>query len=277
MMNRNSYLGLKIVVQFLACICAVLSGCTRESPPAAITQPVKPRAVNVAAAADLKFALDEILARFGKTHPDVSVKVTYGSSGNFFSQLSNRAPFDIFLSADLAYSHKLVEQGLASKDDEFQYAIGRIVVWVPKESKLDVNTLGIQALVDPAVTRIAIANPEHAPYGRAAEAAMKKFGVYERAKEHFVLGENVAQAIQFVQTGSADIGVVALSLAIAPNIQDQGRYWEVPVESYPRMDQGGVILSAAHDVQAAKELRDFVVGPEGKAVLKQFGFFMPGE
>jgi molybdate transport system substrate-binding protein len=233
--------------------------------------------VSVAAASDLKFALDDIITAFSHEHTDTTVKVTYGSSGNFFAQLSNKAPFDMFFSADMSYPQKLVEQGLASQETLFLYAVGRIVVWVPTSSVLNLEKLGIQAVVDPTVRKIAIANPQHAPYGRAAEAAMKKLGVYEQAQSRLVLGENIAQTAQFIETGAADIGIIALSLAIAPAMRDKGRYWEVPIEAYPRMDQGGVTLSWAKDFEAATRLRAFVTGTSGRALLKRYGFFLPGE
>lgn len=233
------------------------------------------RVVTVAAAADLKFALEEINRAFTNAHPAIVIRVTYGSSGNFFAQLSNKAPFDLFLSADMEYPRKLVEQGLAIKDSMFQYAIGRIVVWVPKDSKLDLDKLGMQALLDPAVRKIAIANPKHAPYGQAAEAAMRKLAVYDQAKDRLVLGENIVQTAQYVESGAADIGIIALSLARAPAMSEKGRYWEVPPESYPIMKQGGVILSGAVDVPAATALRDFLVGEKGRGILNKYGFSVP--
>jgi molybdate transport system substrate-binding protein len=235
------------------------------------------RVIRVAAAADLKFALDEMTAAFRTQHPDITVQVSYGSSGNFFAQLANRAPFDIFFSADVDYPRQLVAQGFATKDTEFLYAVGRLVVWVPRASRLDLERLGIHALADPAVRKIAIANPKHAPYGRAAEAAMKTLGIYEAVQERLVYGENIAQTAQFVQTGAADIGVIALSLAVAPALKAEGRYWEVPLESYPRIEQGGVILAWALDRAAAHAFRAFVVEAQGRAILQRYGFLLPGE
>jgi molybdate transport system substrate-binding protein len=161
------------------------------------------------------------------------------------------------------------------KDTEFLYAVGRLVVWVPRTSALDLARLGIHALADPSIRKIAIANPKHAPYGRAAEGAMKSLGVYETVRERLVFGENIAQTAQFVQTGAADIGIIALSLAIAPALKDEGQYWEVPLDSYPRIEQGGVIVSWATDVEAAQAVRAFVLGAEGRAILHQYGFFLP--
>jgi molybdate transport system substrate-binding protein len=235
------------------------------------------REVSVAAAADLKFALDEVISAFERDHPDVHVSVTYGASGNFFAQLSNRAPFDVFFSADVEYPRKLIEQGLADKDSEFTYAVGHLVVWVRKESPLDVEKLGVRVLLDPAVRKVAIANPRHAPYGRAAEAALKSLGVYDKVQDRLVLGENVAQAAQFAETGSADAGVFALSLALAPALRDKGRWWEVPPDAYPRLDQGGVILSWVKDKPAAEALCADVKGEEGRTILRRYGFRRPGE
>jgi molybdate transport system substrate-binding protein len=127
------------------------------------------------------------------------------------------------------------------------------------------------------VRRIAIANPQHAPYGRAAEAALRRLGVYDAVKEKLVFGENVAQAAQFVQSGAADAGIIALALAVAPALADEGRYFELPLDAYPRMDQGGIVLDRARDPEAARAFREFVLGSQGRAILKRFGFFLPGK
>jgi molybdate transport system substrate-binding protein len=254
----------------LAVVITTLAGCGRGPTPAE-----EKRELRVAAAADLKFALDDLLADFHAQHPDIRVEVSYGASGNFFAQLCNKAPFDLFFSADVEYPRRLIEKGLAAKDDEFLYAVGHLAVWVPQESPLDLERQGMCALLDPSVRKVAIANPRHAPYGRAAEAALKKLGVYDEIKAKIVQGENVAQAAQFVETGSADAGVIALSLALSPPLRKKGRHWEVPLDAYPRLEQGGIILSWAQDRPAAEALRDFVGGPGGKAVLKRYGFFLP--
>jgi len=231
--------------------------------------------VTVAAAADLKFALDELTAEFHTNQPDISVKITYGSSGSFYTQLQNQAPFDIFFSADVAYPRKLAAAGLALDTNVFLYAVGRIVVWVPKASPVDIEKLGIQSLFAPSVQKIAIANPKHAPYGVAAMAAMKSLGVYDQAEPKLVFGENVAQTVQFVESGAADIGVIALSLAVAPQMRAAGRYWEIPLAAYPKMEQGGIILNWTKEAEAARAFRDFVLGQHGRAVLKRNGFFLP--
>ena len=229
----------------------------------------------VAAAADLKFALDEIVADFQKEHTNATVKITYGSSGNFFAQIENGAPFDLFLSADVNYPQRLIERKLASEDGLFRYAIGRVVLWVRNESSLDVTKRGAEALLDPSVRKIAIANPEHAPYGRAAIAALRSLGVYDKIADKFVMGENISQTAQFVQGGAADAGLIALSLARSPKMKDAGRYWEVPADAYPKLEQGGVILSRSRAPELARALRDLLTSAHGKEILRRYGFVIP--
>jgi molybdate transport system substrate-binding protein len=214
-----------------------------------------------------------LITRFGRAH-DVDVTVSYGSSGTFYAQLLNRAPFDLFLSADVAYPNQLAARGLTVPQSEFTYAIGRLVVWAPAASPLDVEHEGLQVLTRSSIAHIAIANAEHAPYGRAAVAAMQTAGVYEGARTRLVLGENVAQAMQFVQSGAADVGIVALSLALGANAK--GRQFEIPAGTYPRLDQGGTILQWAADVDAARALRGFLLSVDGQVILEQSGFSRPG-
>ena len=229
--------------------------------------------IAIAAAADLNFAFKEIVAEFEKKTGN-TVKLSLGSSGNFFAQISNGAPFDLFFSADISYPKKLEEAGLAEPGTLYMYAVGRIVVWVPKGSQIDVGSLGMKALQHPSVKKIAIANPKHAPYGRAAAAAMEHFKVYDAVRDKFVLGENISQTAQFIHTGGADIGIIALSLAVAPAMRETGTYWEVPLEAYPRLEQGTVVLKTAKDPKAAQAFLDYLKSPEGAAVLKRYGFFL---
>lgn len=233
--------------------------------------------IRIAAASDLKFALDEVIQEFHRMHPETKVQATFGSSGTLFAQLTNQAPFDLFLSADLKYPHQLIELDHALADTEFQYAVGHIVVWVPLKSELDIEKLGIQAVTDPKVKKIAIANPKTAPYGRAAEAALKKLGVYDQIASQLVLGENIAQTAQFVEGGSADVGVISLSLALSPAMRDKGRFWRVPADAFPKLEQGGVILKQCQDVPTAKDFKAFLTSPEGGSILKKHGFALPGE
>jgi molybdate transport system substrate-binding protein len=212
-----------------------------------------------------------------KRNPDIKIAVTYGSSGNFYTQLSNKAPFDLFLSADIDYPRKLIDSGLAGKESEFVYAVGHLVVWVPNTSRLNVETLGLRAVSDPSVKKLAIANPRHAPYGRAAEAALEKSGLHDVVKDRLVFGDNIAQTAQFVESGAADAGIIALSLALAPAMRYRGRYAMVPLDTYPRLEQGGVIMSWAKDREAAQALLAFMTNSDGRAILKRYGFMMPGE
>jgi molybdate transport system substrate-binding protein len=231
--------------------------------------------VAVAAASDLRFAMDDLIATFAAANPGVTVEATFGSSGTFFTQVSEGAPFDVYFSADAEYPRKLETAGLAESGSTQLYGIGQIVVWVPNDSALDVEAHGLEALTDPSVKTIAIANPEHAPYGRAAVAAMKTAGIYDAVKSKFVLGENISQAAQFVESGNADIGVIALSLAVAPSLKDKGRYAVVPIDSYPRLEQGAVVLKAAVDPVATRAFLDFVLGPEGRTILDRYAFLLP--
>ena len=236
-----------------------------------------PKPLLIAAAADLKFALDEVLAEFRKAHPDHDPRPTYGSSGTLFAQIDNGAPFDLFLSADVKFPRQLIERGKAEKDSLFLYAIGHVVVWVPKESKLDLATLGAKALLDPSVRKIAIANPDVAPYGAAAVAALKHLGLHGAVSAKLVLGENVAQAAQFVQSGAADAGVISLSLALSPKMKDTGRHWEIPADSFPKLEQAGVIRSGTTNRQGALLLREFLRASAGRAILQRYGFAIPDD
>ena len=148
-------------------------------------------------------------------------------------------------------------------------------MWVAAQSALAIENTGLRVLLDPAVKRIAIANPEHAPYGRAAEAAMQSAGLLDTVRPKLVLGENVSQALQFVESGSADVGVVALSLAGAPAVAGKGRYWIVPAEAHPRLEQGGVIMRTAARPDAARAFRSFLLSDPARATLARFGFQLP--
>jgi len=252
----------------MALLLSAFAVCAGSAPAAGAQK------LTVAAAADLRFALDELGSQFRAAHPAVGLAITYGSSGNFFAQIQNGAPFDVFLSADVDYPRRLIAAGLANKDSLFLYGVGRIVVWVPAASPLDPIALGIHVLEAPSVRHIAIANPQHAPYGRAAEAALRSLGMYDRVAPKLVLGENIGQAFEFVESGAAEAGIVALSLALAPAARSHGRYWEVPQDAYPKIEQGGVILSRAPAGPAA-QFRAFMLSDDARRILKQYGFSVP--
>jgi molybdate transport system substrate-binding protein len=229
--------------------------------------------VRVAAAADLKFALDQIAGRLVQQRPSIRIEATYGSSGSMHAQLRQRAPFDVYLSADIGYPRDLVAQGIGSERDLFTYALGRVVVWVPRRSTLAIERLGLGALQ--GASRVAIANPRHAPYGRAAEEALRKAGVWTAVSEKIVLGENVSQAAQFVQSGAADTGVIAKSLAVAPVMRSAGRFWEIPETAYAPLIQGGLILPWARSREAAVGVRDYLLSDAGRQLLAVNGFGLP--
>jgi len=229
--------------------------------------------IRIAAAADLKFAMGEFAETFEK-QSRTKVNVTYGSSGNFFSQMQNGAPFDLFFSADIEYPKKLEAAGLAEPGTLYEYAVGRIVIWTPADAKVDVTKHGWQTLLDASVKKIAIANPEHAPYGRAAVAALQKAGIYESVKAKLVYGENISQAAQFVQSGNAQAGIVAMSLAVSPAMRD-GKRWEIPAEMHPALEQGAIVLKDAKNKVAARAFLEFVKSAAGRATLAESGFAFP--
>ena len=264
-----------MLVVVLASLMVLTAGCDRESSSRQETP------LTIAAASDLRFAMDDLIADFEARRPgdpsSPSIRVSYGSSGNLFAQLSQRAPFDLYFSADIAYPQKLAEQGHALEDAVFEYAIGRIVIWVPNDSGLDVEQWQWKTLQAPGVRRIAIANPDHAPYGEAALAAVRSAGIFEEVEDRFVYGENISQTAQFIESGAADVGIIAHALAVAPDMEDEGRYWEIPLKSFPRMNQGGLITRWASDAELAQAFRDYVLGPHGQQILEGYGFFLPGD
>lgn len=235
-----------------------------------ISQLCRAQEITVAAAADLQFAMQDVAARFQK-ETGKTVKLTYGSSGNFFQQIQNGAPFDMFFSANLDYAKKLESAGLTVPGSYYEYAKGKIVIWVRNDSKLGLSS-GMQVLLDPSVKKIAVANPEHAPYGQAAVAAMQNDKIYERLKDKFVLGENISQTASFVVAGAADVGIVALSLALSPNMKDKGRYVEIPAVEYPPIEQACVILLSSKNKETARQFLSFVKTAAIGDVLRSYGF-----
>lgn len=232
------------------------------------------RAINVAAAADLSAALEEVAANY-KKHSGVEVKLSFGASGALTQQIQNGAPFDIFFSADTEYPRQLIAGGQADGATLYRYAVGELVLWVPKDSPLNLERKGMDVLLDPSVRKIAIANPRHAPYGRAAVAALQHYGLYEKVKDRLVFGENVSQAAQFAESGNAQIGFVALAHAIAPAMRGKGKYWVVPTEAYPALDQAVVVISHSAHRQDAAAFLEYVKTAEAFAVLRRYGFSLP--
>jgi molybdate transport system substrate-binding protein len=229
--------------------------------------------ITVAAAADLQFAMQEIASRFQK-ETGKSVHLVFGSSGSFFQELQNGAPFDMFFSADLDYAKKLEAAGLTEPGTYYQYASGKIVIWIPSDSKLDLQS-GLQVLLDPSIKKIAIANPQHAPYGKAAVAALEREKLYDKVQQKFVFGENISQTASFVVSGSADVGIVALSLALSPNMKEKGRYAEIPSGEYPPIEQACVVLGSSKNKETAVQFLAFVKTPAIADVLRAYGFNVP--
>lgn len=247
----------------LACACAVLAGApARAAPP------------NVAAASDLKFALEEIAAAFTKATGE-KVALTFGSSGNFARQIRQGAPFAMFLSADEALVDGLARDGFTRGSGDL-YGIGRIVYFAPTGSPLapDADLASLKhALAAGRVTRFAIANPEHAPYGRAAKEALQAAGIWEAIEPRLVLGENVSQAAQFATTGGAEGGIFAYSLALSPAVGAKGKYVLIPESAHKPLRQRMVLLKGADAV--AERFYAFVKGPQARAILDRYGFTLP--
>lgn len=231
------------------------------------------KTIRVAAAADLKFAMEELSKEFG-SKTETKVDVTAGSSGNFFEQIQSGAPFDLFFSADTDYPKKLEASGFAEPGTLCEYALGGIVIWTAADSPIQIARDKWNALLDAHIQKIAIANPSLAPYGRAAVAALRKAGIYEQVKGKLVYGENISQAAQFVQSGNAQAGIIAHSLALSPGMKG-GKVWEIPADTYPPIEQGAVVLKSAKNKAAALAFLNFVKSAAGRAILEKYGFASP--
>lgn len=223
----------------------------------------------IAAAANLKVALDSIITTFKKQYPEAEVQVIYGASGKLYEQISSDAPFDIFLSADMDYPNKLKEKNYSISDVKI-YAIGQLVIW---SKKTDPNILQLNSLLEPGLNKISIANPKTAPYGEKAVQCMKYYKVYDKIKNKLVFGENISQTAQFVTTGAADIGLVALSLVLTPNMQkEKGKYFIIPDESHKPLEQGCVILKHAKGNKIAIKFFNFISSAKAVNILKYYGY-----
>jgi molybdate transport system substrate-binding protein len=229
--------------------------------------------LRVAAAADLQFALKDIAQQF-EHQTGRKVEITFGSSGNFFAQVKNGAPFDIYFSADIDYPRRLQQAGLTEPNSLLKYAVGRIVIWMPSDSQIDLPAQKWNALLDPTVQKVAIANPEHAPYGRAAVDALKHAGIFEGVQSKLVYGENISQAAQFVQSGNAQAGIIALSHALSPAMKS-GQRWGVPADEYAPIEQAAVVLKSARDKDSARAFLAFVSSDAGQRTLANYGFATP--
>jgi molybdate transport system substrate-binding protein len=232
------------------------------------------RVLAVAAASNLRLAGEELARSFEAERPDVDVALTFGASGTFFAQLQSGAPFDVFLSADRAYPLKLVAAGLAAPGDEYVYAYGKLVAWLPAGSRVALARAGLAALRDPAVKRISIANPAVAPFGAATVKALEAAGVYADVKHKLVLGTSVAQAAQFATTGAADVAFLPASLTLSKELAG-GQVVPVPESLYPRVEQSAVVVAASKDPGLARAFLAFLAGEKGRAILARNGYGVP--
>ena len=241
----------------LACVTA----CKDNSPATSASRDE----LTVAAASDLTPAFEEIGREF-ESATKTRVIFMFGSTGMLTRQIENGAPVDLFAAANVSYVDQLEKEGLIIRDTKAVYARGRITLWTPNESTLRLQ--GIADLARPEVMRIAIANPDHAPYGLAAKQALQSAGIWERVQPKLVYGENIRQALQYAQTGNVEVAIVALSLSI----QSTGRWTLIPEELHQPIDQGLAVMKTTNNEKAARAFAAFIQSPQGKAIMKKYGF-----
>ncbi|MEW6416454.1 MAG: molybdate ABC transporter substrate-binding protein [Pseudomonadota bacterium] len=250
---------------------ARLSACAALS--LALIAPAQADKLTIAAAADLKFAMAEVVQKFRATRPGDQIEVIYGSSGKFFTQIKNGAPFDMYFSADIAYPRALAQAGLAAGAPR-PYAVGRIVLWSPKP---ELANTALKDLLRAPIRKFAIANPQHAPYGLRAMEAMQHQGIWDAMKPKLVMGENIAHTAQFIDSGAADAGIVALALVLSPTMQGKGAWTLIPAEWHEPLEQAYVITRRAAANPLAGEFAAFMASAPARAVMRRYGFVLPDE
>jgi len=231
----------------------------------------QPQHMTIAAAADLRYALDAVISAYHRTHPHDSIEVTYGSSGKLLTQIEQGAPFELFFSADSEYPKQLVAAGGAGSDP-VPYALGHIVIW---SASVDASKLTVADLAASSFDRIAIANPEHAPYGKRAEQALRAAGVWDAVQSRLVYGDNIAQTAQFIASGNAKVGIIAQSLALGPQMAKKGSYAVIPESLYQPLLQSFVITRRGADNALAHDFAQYVQSAEARSVLSRYGFSLP--
>ena len=229
--------------------------------------------VTVAAAADLKFAMDEIVTTFKQANPADQVEVIYGSSGKFHTQIQQGAPYDLYFSADIAFPRELAKEGFAASEVK-PYAFGRIVLW---SAGMDASKMTLASLTDPKIARVAIANPKHAPYGKRAEEALRASGLWDKVEPKLVYGENIAATAQYVQTGNAQVGLIALSLAVNPELASKGGYALIDDKLHSPLEQGFVITKRAASSALAKRFAEYMSSKPARTLMTKYGFVLPAE
>jgi len=265
----KTFVGALLVASFL--LISSAGPAQEQTAPAPETLKTE---LTVAAAADLSSALKEIAGNYEKK-TGVTIKLSLGASGALTQQIQNGAPFDVFFSADMDYPRQLIAAGVADGASLYEYAIGELVMWVPANSLLDPEHKGMIVLLDPSVKKIAIANPQHAPYGRAAVAALKHAGLYDQVSDRLVLGENISQAAQFAESGNAQVGFVALAHVVAPEMQGKGKYWKIPADFYPALAQGVVTITLSPHQKEAAAFVEYIKTKETGKLLQKYGFTLP--
>lgn len=227
--------------------------------------------ITVAAAADLKFAMDEIVITFKKANSGDEIDVIYGSSGKFHTQIQQGAPYDLYFSADISFPRELAKKGFSASEVK-PYAFGRIVLW---SASLDATKMTLSSLTDPKITRIAIANPKHAPYGKRAEEALRASNLWDQVEPKLVYGENISHTAQLVQTKNAQVGIIALALAINSELASKGGYWLIPDNMHEPLEQGFIITKEGANNALAKRFADYMGGKPARAVMTKYGFVLP--
>ncbi len=224
--------------------------------------------LRIAAASDLNPVLNEIVRSFEKQSGNVA-RISFGSSGNLYAQILQGAPYDVFLSADSEYPTKLIKHGFADPKSFTIYAGGKIVLWTLRNIPVE---NGLAALMDPAVKRVAVPNPRHAPYGRAALSALKHAGVYDSVQSKLILGENVSQTAQFVHSEAVDAGIVSLSSVLSQAVKNRGSYWIVPQNTYPVLEQAGVVVQSSSNPHLAQSFLHFLQSTQARAIFSRYGY-----
>lgn len=258
---------MKPTLFIVLCLVLLLSGCTAIAAPPVDDGQIE---ITVGAAADLQFAFTEIAQLF-EAETGHKVTLVFGSTGQLAQQIENGAPYDLFAAANIEFVDRLAQKGLVLPETVALYARGRIVLAVNRAAGVTAATL--TDLRAPEVQRIAIANPEHAPYGRAAREALQAVGVWEQTQEKLIFGENVRQTLQFIQTGNAQVGIVALSVANVPEI----RWTLIDDALHQPLDQALAVVSSSQHPTVAGEFARFINGPSGRPIMQHYGFLLPGE
>ena len=227
--------------------------------------------MTIAAASDLKFALDEIHAEYKKAFPDDNVEVIYGSSGRFSQQIENGAPFDLFFSASMDYPADLYQKGFAATEPQL-YALGRIVIWSRRH---DATQISLTDLTERRYRRIAIASPDHAPYGVRAMEALQSAGVWDEIQPKIVIGENIAHTAQLIESGAANVGIIALALALNPQLARHGGYTMIAEDQHQPLEQAYIITRRAQDNPIAYRFAEFMQQPQALQIMEKYGFVIP--